>query len=99
MLPETEFKIRRKVQKVTTTSSAAVATHTEIQVEHEAGTFVHQVSNELFVWVLSIVITIYVLMSTCYRQLTKRRTRITKKNITSLLQDDISLVTSNPKDY
>ncbi|KAI7892686.1 uncharacterized protein EV154DRAFT_504474 [Mucor mucedo] len=93
LLPETEFKIKRKVQKVTTTSSAAVATHTEIQVEHEAGTFVQQVSNELFIWVLSIILTIYVLMSTCFRQLTKRKTRITKKNTTSLLQDDISLVT------
>lgn len=99
MLPETEFKIKRKVQKVTTTSSAATATHTEIQVEHEAGTFVHQVSNELFIWVLSVVLALYVLMSSCFKQLTKRRTRITKKNITSLLQDDISLVTSNPKDY
>lgn len=84
----------------TTTSATNIATHTMIEVEHEAGTFVQQVTNQLFMWVLFIFLTIYVLLSTCFRQLTKRRTRITKKNISTILQqDEISLITTNPKDY
>lgn len=86
------------IQTITTTASTA--THTTIEVEHEAGTFVQQITNQLFIWVLFSFLAIYVLLSTCFRQLTKRKTRITKKNISSILQqDEISLITSNPKDY
>ncbi|KAI9363090.1 hypothetical protein BD770DRAFT_407452 [Pilaira anomala] len=101
LLPETEFKIKRKVIATKTTTSATnIATHTMIEVEHEAGTFVQQVTNQLFIWVLFIFLTIYVLLSTCFKQLTKRRTRITKKNISTILQqDEISLIATNPKDY
>lgn len=75
------------------------ATHTIIQqeIEHEAGTFVQrQESNKLFLWVLTIFISLYFILSFTYRQLMKRK-RV--KRATSMLQaDEISLVTKT-KDY
>lgn len=79
----------------TPTIEEVMTTHTVIEVEHDAGNFVQQQSNTLFIWVLTVFITMYILLSTCYRQLSKRRVRI-KKNI--IQPDEISLVTSNLKE-
>lgn len=84
---------------LTTTTAAmvstvivATATQTIIEVEHDVGTVVHQQTNALFIWVLTVFLSMYCLLSTCYRQLSKRRRRGTK-----MQDDEISLVASYPK--
>lgn len=71
----------------------ATATQTIIEVEHDVGTVVHQQTNALFIWVLTVFLSMYCLLSTCYRQLSKRRRRGTK-----MQDDEISLVASYPKE-
>ena len=81
-----------------TKTRVTTATHTVLQVEHEAGTFVHQESNILFMVVLSIMLILYILLSICYRQFTSRRLRMNKSISSMLQQEDISLVVCNPKE-
>lgn len=107
MIPETEFKIKRKpvttteIPTTATTTEVTEATHTIIEVEHDPGTVVQQETNTLFMWVLTVSIFIYLMLSICHRQFKKKRLTTRRKSVTSLLQqpEDISLlVTSNPKD-
>lgn len=89
-MPETEFTLKRKIIPTTTINQInATPTHV-IEVEHEPGTIIQQESNRLFIWVLSIVIFSYIIMSTCYRQLKRKRQIV----VSSLLQqpEDIALV-------
>jgi hypothetical protein len=110
LIPVTEFKIKRKIIKETTTTESvatatktietAVATHTIMEVEHEPGTVIAQESNTLFLYVLSAFIFLYLFMSICFRQLAKRRSTTRKNLVSTLLSqpEEISLVTANTKD-
>jgi hypothetical protein len=106
LIPETEFKLKRKQVTVpetpaSTTTTAIEATHTVIEVEHDPGTVVQPESNTLFMWVLTVSIFIYFMLSVCHRQFKKRRLTTRRKSVSTILQqpEDISLlVTSNPKD-
>ncbi|KAG1141873.1 hypothetical protein G6F37_008062 [Rhizopus arrhizus] len=81
LLPETEFKLKRKV--ITTTEKKETAKPTEVEHKKE-DVMVEQEHNELFIWTFLTLSIIYCSFSICLRQFINRQRK--RKAIDSELQ-------------
>ncbi|CAO3688505.1 unnamed protein product [Rhizopus stolonifer] len=87
MIPETEFKLKRKV--IATTKAPSEPTfsknptvdptsiiepeETVLEVEHEENVVIEQEKNQLFVWTFLVLSVFYCSLSVCLRQFLNRR--------------------------
>jgi hypothetical protein len=88
----TEDDEEEQVAPPITLTSTPESSSTWIEVEHDEGTIVEQETNQLFLWVLSVVISMYALLSLCFRKVFKSRRQTQYVNLNNT---ELSVLTSS----